>query len=84
MIDEDTGTVTITHDITDRVTHEDKVTAMAETERSAYEHAQCDYHQIRHRIANPLTIIRGAASQLDAHGSPILLEDLRHPHVSDV
>jgi PAS domain S-box-containing protein len=57
--------VTIAHDITARVRHEREVQQRAEQARTEYERATTDYARlIRHRWANPLTVIVGASETL--------------------
>jgi PAS domain S-box-containing protein len=57
--------VTFAHDISARVQHEREVIAMGEQARREYERAIDDYRRLmRHRVANPLTILEGAAATL--------------------
>lgn len=57
--------VTIAYDITERVAEEEAALAAAAFEQESWERARRDYVQlVRHRLANPLTIIRAAADTL--------------------
>jgi PAS domain S-box-containing protein len=57
--------VTLAHDISARVEYERELLRMSEAARDEYERARTDYERLmRHRIANPLTILTGAAEAL--------------------
>lgn len=56
------GIVTIAYDITSRVRHEEALVEAATHTQDEYERARSDYARlVRHRLANPLSIIAGAA-----------------------
>jgi PAS domain-containing protein len=57
--------VTIAHDISERVAHEREMLGRATEARAEYERATGEYAQLlRHRLANPLTVIECASALL--------------------